>query len=163
LYRISKKFEFSAAHALTNLPPEHQCSRIHGHNYVVDLILESSTLDSRGFVRDYGELDDFKRYVNNVLDHRWLGYGSIMTSWGHPIAPVFDFSPTAENIANRLFEIVGAMGYEQCTMVGVSETPKTWAWSTPLSLTYENLEDALMTLPDDAARRRFVEAFKGPQ
>jgi len=38
-FTISKDFEFSAAHHLEGLDPEHPCSRVHGHNYVVRLEL----------------------------------------------------------------------------------------------------------------------------
>ncbi|RWP82168.1 MAG: 6-carboxytetrahydropterin synthase QueD, partial [Mesorhizobium sp.] len=35
MFHISKEFHFSASHQLTSLPPNHQCARLHGHNYVV--------------------------------------------------------------------------------------------------------------------------------
>ncbi|HUM68046.1 MAG TPA: 6-carboxytetrahydropterin synthase, partial [Chloroflexota bacterium] len=39
MYTISKQFHFSASHQLNGLPLEHQCARLHGHNYEVELIL----------------------------------------------------------------------------------------------------------------------------
>lgn len=35
MFRIRKEFHFSASHQLTHLPPDHQCARLHGHNYIV--------------------------------------------------------------------------------------------------------------------------------
>jgi 6-pyruvoyltetrahydropterin/6-carboxytetrahydropterin synthase len=168
--RISKRFTFSSAHALSGLPPEHQCSRIHGHNYIVEVFLESHQLVEPGFVRDYGELKPFKEYLDTHLDHRWLGYGEIRQSkqtcfdLEHPLwqeeltKPVFDFNPTAELMARHLYTIALTM-FQEVTAVGVSETPNTWAWYSPLAVTLESLESALETLPDDDARQRFLQAF----
>jgi 6-pyruvoyltetrahydropterin/6-carboxytetrahydropterin synthase len=38
-FRITKEFHFSASHQLVSLPPDHQCARLHGHNYVVEVEL----------------------------------------------------------------------------------------------------------------------------
>ena len=35
MFRIRKEFHFSASHQLTHLPDDHQCARLHGHNYIV--------------------------------------------------------------------------------------------------------------------------------
>ena len=39
MFKISKEFYFSAAHALFGLPDDHPCTRLHGHNYVVTVHL----------------------------------------------------------------------------------------------------------------------------
>jgi 6-pyruvoyltetrahydropterin/6-carboxytetrahydropterin synthase len=113
MYQISKQFHFSASHILHALPEGHPCSRLHGHNYIVELVLESDTLDERGFVVDYGDLSPFGHMLDEELDHRHLN-------------DVFPFNPTAENIACSLFEWAKAH-WPQVVAVRVSETPKTWA------------------------------------
>ncbi|MFJ9460796.1 6-carboxytetrahydropterin synthase [Kitasatospora sp. NPDC101447] len=35
-FRIGKSFTFEVGHRLPGLPPEHQCSRQHGHSYTVE-------------------------------------------------------------------------------------------------------------------------------
>lgn len=116
MYRITKDFAFSASHVLTGLSPGHQCARLHGHNYVVRLMLTSDFLDATGFVWDYGRLDPFKRIVDE-LDHRHL----------NDLFP--NFNPTAENLASWLLaEARRYMPDAPVVAVGVSETPKTWAW-----------------------------------
>lgn len=114
MYRISKKFEFSASHQLDHLPEGHQCKRLHGHNYVVTVIIESPCLDDRGFCMvDYGELAHFKTFIEKNLEHRHL----------NDVLPV---RPTAENLARFLFDHLKP----SCPFlkaVGVSETPKTYA------------------------------------
>jgi 6-pyruvoyltetrahydropterin/6-carboxytetrahydropterin synthase len=120
VYAITKDFAFSAGHYLTGLPPEHQCSRLHGHNYVVQVELEADDLVAPGFVYDYGELRFMARYLDTHLDHRQLN-------------DVVMFNPTAENLARHLYEITHEElpGWVRCIGVGVSETPKTWAWYRP--------------------------------
>lgn len=113
MYKTSKTFTFSASHMLETLPDGHPCKRLHGHNYIVLLELKASELNEHGFVVDYGNLLDFKRYIDHNLDHRHLN-------------EVFDFSPTAENLALHLYKIAKA-GFPLVSSVAVSETPKTWA------------------------------------
>lgn len=55
MYRITKEFHFSASHQLIHLPAEHQCHRMHGHNYIVVVELAGAELNADGFVRDYHE------------------------------------------------------------------------------------------------------------
>lgn len=112
VYRIRKTFEFSASHALVGLPPEHQCSRLHGHNYVVTLELAADELAPPGFVVDYGALGAFKALVG-TLDHQHLN-------------EIVAFNPTAENLASWLFT-VAKLHWPQVSAVAVQETPKTWA------------------------------------
>jgi 6-pyruvoyltetrahydropterin/6-carboxytetrahydropterin synthase len=114
MFRISKQFSFCAAHSLNHLPEGHQCKRVHGHNYIVELVLEAQSLNSDHFVRDYGELKAFKKWIDDVVDHRNLN-------------DVMGETPsTAENLAFWLY-----MGwketYPELVGVRVSETPKTWA------------------------------------
>ena len=113
MYTIRKQFHFSASHVLDGLPPEHPCTRLHGHNYIVDIVLESETLDKYGFVVDYLDLKPLKTYIDNELDHRHLN-------------DVLPFATTAENIARHLYEW-SKERWPQVTAVCVSETPKTWA------------------------------------
>lgn len=70
--RISKKFDFDAAHWLPSVPVEHKCRRLHGHTYVVEVICEGE-LDERGMVLDYAEIAEaWKERVDVFLDHRCL-------------------------------------------------------------------------------------------
>ncbi len=113
MYKISKQFSFSASHILEGLSLEHPCSRMHGHNYVVTVHLKSEQLNEVGFVKDYRELDNIKKYIDDTLDHRHLN-------------DVFNFNPTAENIAKHLYDIF-KIEVPQLYAVEVCETPKTSA------------------------------------
>jgi 6-pyruvoyltetrahydropterin/6-carboxytetrahydropterin synthase len=113
MYTIRKKFAFSAAHHLKGLAKDHPCSRQHGHNYVVEIILASNTLTPVCFIRDYRELDAFKRYIDMEVDHRDLNV-------------VFSMQTTAENLAEFFFKWCKKR-WPETSKVAVSETPKTWA------------------------------------
>jgi len=132
-YRITKEFAFSAAHALRGLSPEHPCSQLHGHNYIVRVELaEIRITPLPGFVRDYGELTPFKDYVDEHFDHKWLGWGSIarienVETVRSLTTPAVTFNPTAENLAKHFFDYCHAF-WSETARVGVSETPKTWAY-----------------------------------
>ena len=123
MYRISKRFDFSASHQLEGLPEGHPCGRLHGHNYSVELFLEASGLDKTGFVRDYGELSKFKTWLDGTFDHRHLN--DIMDQ------------PTAELLAHSIYEVT-ATWYPELSAVKVSETPKTSAYYSPEVLSIED-------------------------
>jgi 6-pyruvoyltetrahydropterin/6-carboxytetrahydropterin synthase len=72
MYTIAKRFAFSASHVIGGLPPNHPCARLHGHNYEVEVILQSPTLDAVGFVRDFHELSALRDFINATLDHTHL-------------------------------------------------------------------------------------------
>ena len=118
-FRITKKFEFSASHQLSGLAAEHQCARLHGHNYVIELELAAGDEDllAVGFVRDYGDLSVFKAWLDNHLDHRHLN-------------DVMDNNPTAEHLAAWIYR-TWSTKFPELTCVRVSETPKTWAEYRP--------------------------------
>lgn len=90
-YRIGKSFSFDAAHCLPSLPPEHKCSRLHGHTYAVEVVLSAANLDPPGFVTDFGEVRPLRHYLDATLDHQHLN-------------KVLDVEPTSENLARHIAE-----------------------------------------------------------
>lgn len=117
MFTIEKEFGFSASHKLIGLPSDHQCSRLHGHNYAVILTLKSETLNDVGFVRDYRELDAVKEWLNSTFDHRHLN-------------DCVSFNPTAENLAKFIFEQYRTF-LPELISVTVKETEKTRATYEP--------------------------------
>ena len=113
MYSVKKKFSFSAAHHLHGLPDDHPCSRQHGHNYEVEVTL-SGRLNEVCFVRDYRDLDTFKKWLDDTVDHKDLN-------------EVFKNNQTsAENLAYIFFAHL-SMDFPELQSVAVSETPKPWA------------------------------------
>lgn len=56
IFRITKTFNFAAAHYLPNVADGHKCRRLHGHSYRVILGLEGALAPHEGWVQDYGEI-----------------------------------------------------------------------------------------------------------
>ncbi|WP_028649029.1 6-carboxytetrahydropterin synthase [Nocardiopsis sp. CNT312] len=117
-FTIGKTFTFEAGHRLPSLPPDHKCSRQHGHSYQVEVILNAPALTGPGFVADFGDLAPFKTFLDTELDHHNL----------HEILPV---EPTSENLARFLAgwfihhlepQIPGRL-----VAIRVRETARSWA------------------------------------
>ena len=51
MYEVKKRFEISAAHKL-DLDYDSKCTNFHGHNWIIDVYLQSETLDKNGMVLD---------------------------------------------------------------------------------------------------------------
>lgn len=122
MYRVSKRFGFSASHVLDGLGDDHPCSRLHGHNYEIEILAEAPELDARGFVVDFRELDDVKRWIDATLDHRHLN--DVLTG-----------QPSAEVLARHVFDwcranlpptVAGAV-----VAVRAWETPRAYAEYRP--------------------------------
>lgn len=113
MFTIAKQFSFSASHQLDYLPENHPCSHLHGHNYIVEIVLSSPTLNGQDFVLDYNDLQEFGEWINKTLDHQHLN-------------DVLPCRTTAENIAQFLYRW-SKERWSYVAAVKVSETPKTWA------------------------------------
>lgn len=123
MYRIGKMFSpVSAAHRLPDLGPDHKCSRLHGHNYAVEVVIASEELQEPGLVVDFADLALVGEYLHTALDHRYL----------NDVLPV---APTSENFARHVFDWCdGHLALPDGVVieaVRVSETPSTWAEYRP--------------------------------
>ncbi len=70
--KLFKKFRFEAAHSLPQVPPDHQCARLHGHSFTVEVEIEGPLDPVMGWVMDYAEITAFFQPVLDELDHRCL-------------------------------------------------------------------------------------------
>lgn len=118
MFTIAKEYHFSASHQLIGLDEEHPCARLHGHNYVVEVELQTDTLNQHGFVRDYRDLDQLKTYIDDKIDHRHLN------------DVLGDDAVTAELIAKHFYEWCKDL-WPEVVAVRVRETVKTMAEYRP--------------------------------
>ncbi len=88
---IFKVFTFEAAHRLPNVPPEHKCSRLHGHSFVARVYLTGSVGERSGWVMDFAEVKAAFQPLCDQLDHNYL----------NDIAGLEN--PTSENIAKHIW------------------------------------------------------------
>ncbi len=107
--RIGRTYRFESAHHLPHLPDGHKCKNLHGHNYRVEIVV-AGTLDARGFVRDFAEIDAELMPLVRQVDHKLLND-----------IPGLE-NPTAEVIAAWFFERI-----EGCESVRIYENDECWA------------------------------------
>lgn len=101
MYYISKTFEIAASHHLL-LDYESKCSRLHGHNYKIEIWCKSKNLDKNGMVVDFSLI---KTEIFDKLDHKNLN-------------EILDCNPSSENLAKWICDRV-----PKCYKVCVEETP----------------------------------------
>ena len=110
---ISKEFRFEAAHRLPNVPPDHKCSRLHGHSFLVTIRVDGMVDESVGWVVDFALISKAMRPIIDQLDHQYLNE-----------IPGLD-NPTSENIAKWIWDHVVTSNIIIPISVSVSETCTT--------------------------------------
>lgn len=95
-YTLRVVTEFAAAHQLRNYPGD--CSRLHGHNWKLEVEVRALALDSVGMALDFRAIRATAREVTERLDHRYL----------NELEPFTEVNPTAENIAAYCFRELSA-------------------------------------------------------
>ncbi len=109
---VSRAFTFEAAHRLTGVSETHKCSRTHGHNYRVVVMVHGPVDIHTGFVIDFFDIDRRVSPLLAQLDHGMLNDVSGLEN------------PTAELIA----EWVGRrVSIPNLASVAVYENPDCWA------------------------------------
>jgi 6-pyruvoyltetrahydropterin/6-carboxytetrahydropterin synthase len=91
-YTLKVLTEFASAHTLAGYPGA--CSRMHGHNWKVEVEVIAGTLDQTGMALDFKRIKQAANEVGNKLDHQYL----------NDIPPFNELNPTAENIAAWFFQ-----------------------------------------------------------
>lgn len=108
-YTLKVVTEFASAHTLRDYPGA--CSRMHGHNWKVELEAVATQLDDVGMGIDFKQMKQVAREVGDRLDHRYL----------NELEPFQQMNPTAENIAAYLFkEIAAQLNSETITVSAVT-------------------------------------------
>ncbi|MBN2070415.1 MAG: 6-carboxytetrahydropterin synthase [Candidatus Krumholzibacteriota bacterium] len=95
VYSISTEIHFCASHSLKGYDGD--CSRMHGHNWVLRAYYEFVKIDQRGLTVDYLELKSgMETVILPLFDHRHL----------NEIAPFDSINPTSENIAAEIYRLL---------------------------------------------------------
>ncbi|MDA3869775.1 MAG: 6-carboxytetrahydropterin synthase QueD [Gammaproteobacteria bacterium] len=95
-YQLKVVTEFASAHTLRGYPGA--CSRMHGHNWKVELEAVATSLDEMGMGVDFKQMKTIAREVGDRLDHRYL----------NELEPFTEINPTAENIAAYMYHEISA-------------------------------------------------------
>jgi 6-pyruvoyltetrahydropterin/6-carboxytetrahydropterin synthase len=121
-----KEFTFDMAHRL-QLPYESPCTRIHGHTYKVQLFYKADYLDDSGMVRDFSDVKKDIDIVKNRFDHQCLVATEEVEINRWAETKTIFCNPTAENMAQYIFNELRSFGAYQLCKVCVWETPTAYA------------------------------------
>ena len=116
MYTVTKRIEIAGSHRL-KLPYDSPCTRLHGHNWIIEVEVIAGILTTQGMVVDFTNISKVVRQ----LDHRDLN-------------EMFTFNPTAENIAEWIFNNVKKTldnSHAEVSKVTVQESEGNIACYTP--------------------------------
>lgn len=90
-WKISKQFDFCYGHRVytqtldgdLSCGMKCKCRSPHGHQGTIIVQLKGDSLDERGMVIDFNELAWFKKWVDDVLDHKNI------LCYNDPMLPIF--------------------------------------------------------------------------
>jgi 6-pyruvoyltetrahydropterin/6-carboxytetrahydropterin synthase len=88
MYEITKRIEIAGSHQL-HLPYESKCNELHGHNWIITVVVHGEKLNSDGMLIDFTHIKN----VVNILDHKHI----------NAILPA-GMNSTAENMAKWVFD-----------------------------------------------------------
>ncbi len=91
-YTLKVLTDFAAAHTLRDYPGD--CSKMHGHNWKVEVEVTATSLNDVGIGVDFKTIRKNANEVCDRLDHEYL----------NELEPFTTINPTAENIAAYLYQ-----------------------------------------------------------
>ncbi len=106
---IFKVFQVEAAHHLPNVPEDHQCRRLHGHSFIIEIHASGPVGVDTGWVMDFADLKAIFQPLYDQLDHNYL----------NEIAGLEN--PTSENLAMWIWDKLIPV-LPQLSKVAVKET-----------------------------------------
>ena len=119
MYTLHVDGAFEAAHRVADYPGK--CSRVHGHNWVVEATFTGQELDELGILIDFKTAKQALAAVLEDFDHYYL----------NEFPPFSEgVNPTAENLARIIFERLAAhaevrASAAQLSALTVWESPKS--------------------------------------
>ncbi len=122
MYELIIKTGFSAAHNLRGY--EGECERLHGHNWKVEVVVQTERLNEIDIAIDFKELKRETNAIMDRLDHRYL----------NEVPPFDRLNTTAENIARYIYQELSRRLNPQG--VNVKEV-RIWESDTACAIYYE--------------------------
>lgn len=122
---ISREYRLEVAHRLPHLPPDHKCSRLHGHSIRVEVAVRGQCDAMLGWVCDFGRIDvAWGTLIHDAADHRYLNEIEGLQN------------PTSENLAQWIWQRLSVhfAGEVELARVTVRETcvsSATYRGATP--------------------------------
>ena len=123
MFEVEIERDFSAAHFLRGYPGD--CSKVHGHNWLVTAAVAAEELDALGMAVDFRVL---RRSLDDVLSE--LDHSSL-----NGLEAFSERNPTSENIAKYIFDEfsqrIAGEGGASVIRVSVRESPGATATYSP--------------------------------
>jgi len=122
MYKLIIKSNFSSAHQLRHY--RGKCENLHGHNWNIEVILLSESLDKTGMAIDFHEAESIISKVISKFDHAYL----------NDLKEFKKDNPTTEHIARVIHEKLAPLFAEKkvtVSEVGVWESDKCGAYYKP--------------------------------
>ena len=97
MYKLTSLSSLSAAHYLRDY--KGTCQRIHGHNWKIEITIESDRMNGLGMVMDFKEIKELTWQAVGRFDHQVF----------NDIAPFDKLNPTAENISKHFYQEIAKL------------------------------------------------------
>lgn len=94
MYELMVETQFSSAHQLRGYMGK--CENLHGHNWRVQVVVQSEKLNEIGLAIDFHDLKRITNEFVSTLDHTIL----------NEVFPFTELNPSSENIAKWIFDSV---------------------------------------------------------
>lgn len=131
----TRRIEFDAAHRIIN--HESKCKMLHGHRYALEASFAAKELDNLGRVIDFGVIREvLGQWIDDNLDHNTIlsikdkKLGETISEQTGQQIYYMDENPTAENIANHIFNEICpklfATKNVKCVAIKLYETPNCY-------------------------------------
>jgi len=91
IYALTVGGSIAAAHRLRDY--DGNCERLHGHNWRIDVTIESDTLNDQGIAMDFREIKSLLSEILSRYDHMHL----------NEVSPFDVMNPSSENFARHIF------------------------------------------------------------
>src|SRR5665648_546420 len=91
MYNLKVQGTFSSAHNLRGY--KGKCEDLHGHNWIVEVVISSAQLDDIGMVLDFKYLKKKLNVILEQMDHKYL----------NKLVYFKKINPTSENIAKYIY------------------------------------------------------------
>ena len=125
----TKTLSFCYGHRLLNY--NGKCSKLHGHNALVDVTYQVGTIGRDGFAIDFTELKNgIGKWIDDNLDHKTLleetdPIASALTTIDEEFV-IVPFRPTAENIAVWIYHQAIKIHGPNVVSIKMYETPSSF-------------------------------------
>ncbi|NIQ40007.1 MAG: 6-carboxytetrahydropterin synthase QueD [Proteobacteria bacterium] len=113
MYEIKIEDHFAGAHLLRNY--HGRCENLHGHNWKIEVLVVSNSLNEGGMVLDFKILKESTQKVLKTLDHKHL----------NELPDFCEVNPSSENIARYVFDRLKPMVEEHKVIL-----KKVTAWES---------------------------------